>query len=137
MVVDYVRLEDEVRNDPAGLGYAGKTDQQIADLMNQVGLNEQTIYRDDIPATEVIEAMVSADLVAISDRQLAELTMVTSAGTVDASGPNTRAILAGAFAGRLTTQAALTALQSQSASRAMVLDFPPLTDWQIHRVRAE
>jgi len=34
MAIDYIKLRDEINNDPEGLGYSGKTDQQVTDLMN-------------------------------------------------------------------------------------------------------
>lgn len=37
--MDHYALKNEIENDPENIGYAGKTDQEVADLLNQKNVN--------------------------------------------------------------------------------------------------
>lgn len=63
MAIDYLALKNEIANDPTALGYAGKEDNAIAVLLNQVRATIQ-IKRDNIMPSEVLEAIDSRDFVA-------------------------------------------------------------------------
>lgn len=45
------KIKEEIDTDPKGLGYSGKTDQEVADLMNSP-------YKIDIPAKEMKPARI-------------------------------------------------------------------------------
>lgn len=45
-----IKLRDEIQNDPEALGYAGKTDQEITDILNTKNRN----FNKPVPSTEIL-----------------------------------------------------------------------------------
>lgn len=115
--MDYVRLKSEITNDPAVLGYAAKTDQQIADLLNSL-TTSRTIERSIIPAHEVLEATVPAEWAALTAAEKQRYQTITGAGQVNLRGANTRSTMGAMFGAGTTTRANLIALQTKAVSRA-------------------
>lgn len=115
--MDYVRLKSEITLDPAVLGYAGKTDQQIADLLNSLTTG-RTIERSVIPAHEALEATVPAEWAALTAAEKQRYQTITGVGSVNLKGANTRSAMAAMFGPATTTRANLIALQIKTVSRA-------------------
>lgn len=115
--MDYARLKAEIAADPVALGYAGKTDQQIADLLNSLTTG-RTIQRSVIPAHEILEATVPADWATLTAAEKQRYQTITGAGQVNLRGANTRLALAAMFGAGTQTRANLIALQSVTISRA-------------------
>lgn len=130
-----IELKTEIDNDSKVLGYSGKTDQEVAALMNTVGLSNETIDRGVIDAHEIVSACVSTDLNALSDKQQAQLLFVVSAGQVNTSDAKIRAIFGGLFNGTQTKTNLLT-LATRPASRAEVLFGEEVKYWDVARARA-
>ena len=70
--MDLALLKTEITTDPAALGYAGKTDEQISNLMNAetgTGSNFE-INRKDVTGAQIAAAMVPSEFTALtaSDR---------------------------------------------------------------------
>lgn len=119
--MDYVRLKSEIMSDPAALGYAGKTDQQIADLLNSMAMG-RSIERSVIPAHEIIEATVPADWALLLATEKQRYQTIVAAGQVNLKGPNTRALFGAMFGAGTQTRANLIALQSVAVSRAQEIN---------------
>lgn len=126
-------LASELANDPAGLGYTGKTSVQIAVLLNA---RTQTTERLVIPSYEVIEATVPSEWVALTAAEKQRYQTIISAGQVMVKGPNTRATFAAMFGPGTATRANLAALQGTTASRADVLGLGPVTAGDVERALA-
>lgn len=125
--MDYARLQAEIATDPVTLGYAGKTDQQIADLLNSL-TTTRTLPRTRVDTTEIIGAVSSATpsnaWPTPASKQESMLLAILSMPFVDASNANVRAIFGEIFpnAGNTaTTRTNLLALGTQTVSRATEL----------------
>ncbi len=120
--MDYTILRDEIVNDPEALGYAGKTDPEVAALMNEIGGSGEKIDRDFIDGQEMMSVVVIGEYVALSDVQRVGWSAIISAGTgmVDVNNAGTIAQVTAIWVGT-TTLANLVALRQRDASRAEVL----------------
>lgn len=116
---NYQALRIELDTDPLGLGYAGKTSQQIADILNQV---RQAIDRDIgvVPAWRLVAAVNPDEWAALPAQEKQRLALFVSAGFVDTQSANVRSALSAMFgpAAAPLTRAAIAALQSRKGSRA-------------------
>lgn len=115
--MDYVKLQAEITTDPMALGYAGKSDQQIADLLNSMGTG-RVIGRSIVPSQEIIEATVPGEWAALAAAEKQRYQTITGAGEVNLKGPNTRAMLGAMFGAGTQTRTNLVALQTKTVSRA-------------------
>jgi hypothetical protein len=117
-------LATEIATDPLALGYANKNDTLVAALLN---LSPQPTpvsgYKNSIPLQQVVQAIVPADLLALTAIQLQQLLFILqfSGGTFDASNANTQTLFGTIFTGKTNTITAFSALATKSLSRAEVL----------------
>ena len=127
--MDFTALGAEIKNDPAGLGYAGKTAVQVQALLLGTATGRQ-ITRRLLPAWEILEAIVPADLAALDSAAAVRVFQILALQALDFTGANTREHLWALFAKDSQTLANLTALQKQAVSRAEELGFgkPDLGD---------
>lgn len=137
--MDYVALRAEIDADSLGLGYAGKTNQQLADLINTVpgsAASGRQIERNVIDSYEVINATVPAEWAALTDSEKTRYSTITGAGKTDVKAPNVRSTFAAMFGVGTTTRTNLVALQNRAASRADVLFGERVEAWDVARARA-
>lgn len=132
--MDYSVLKTEITTDPQGKGYAGKTDQQVADLLNAIGTD--TKERGVIPAHEIVDATVPSEWSALTADEKQRYQTIVSAGQVNVKNPNIRAAFQAMFAGGTTTRTALTALTTEKTSRAEALGFGKVAYWDVERAKA-
>lgn len=119
--MDYVTLYNEITDDPAGLGYAGKTDAQIAALLNA---ETQEIARTTITAAELWENTDLTEYKALSAAERDAFWGLCGLDSIDvAAGTNSRAALSQLFPAGSTTRENLVALLQTPVmmSRAAVL----------------
>ena len=121
--MDYLALKNEILNDPETLGYAGKSDLEIAVLMNTIGLSNEKIDRGVIPSYEVINATIPSEWAALTAAEKQRYQTITGAGQIDSSNANVRATFQAMFGAGTQTRINLTALLQRPASRAEVLGF--------------
>ena len=121
-MINYTALKAEIANDPNGLGYAGKTDQPVADLMNDPAKGG-TITRGAITSQTVIDAVNPNEFAALTALQLQQLQVITSTGNVDVGNTNVQGQLGKLFTAAASpiTRSAIIALASRPASRAEAL----------------
>lgn len=129
--MDYLVLKNEILNDPKGLSYAGKSDLEIANLMNTIGLSNEKIDRGIIPSYEVINATIPAEWTALSAAEKQRYQTITGAGQCDSANANVRAAFQAMFASGTQTRTNLTALLQKSASRAEALGLGSVNHEQI------
>jgi len=124
MPITPTALASELNTDPAGLGYAPLI-AQGNDAGCAAKLNTATAtlgFRNDIAASEVIDAIPSADFATLTALQLAKLqALFIGRATIDATKPNTRASFVAIFTGLPNTIAALNTLAQRPYTRAEVL----------------
>jgi hypothetical protein len=122
MAISLATLATEINTDPKTLGYTGKSDSQIADLLNTPGASAETIFKAYTDTPDVVACIVRAEWTALAagDKQfLAEV--ILAAARVKTGDANLRAAVAGVFANGTTSRANLIAAASKAASRAEAL----------------
>lgn len=115
--MNYGRLRDEIQKDPKGIGYAGMTDEEVADSLNAKTRERQTFR---FSGADLINAVDQAEWNALSDAEQAEIKMLIGAGgSLDASENTTvRDIILSAFGVSSTTVQNLIDIATESISRA-------------------
>lgn len=119
--MNYLVLWTEINTDPAGLGYTGQSNAQIAALVN--GLT-QTVERTTISGNELLEHTVLAELQALPAVGREAYWGLVGMGSIDiAAGSNGRVVLLALFGAGTTTRAQLTAFVQAGiiTSRAAIL----------------
>lgn len=121
--MDYAALKAEIQTDPTLRGYAGKEDNAVAALLNEIqgGI---TMRRDDIQPNEILEAIDNRDF--ISTPNLAHcswfesLTQLRVIRLVNSDGSNTKVLgnLNRLVNDTNNSQTRLLALANRTGSRA-------------------
>ena len=109
-------LKNEILNDPEGLGYAGKTLFEKANLIN--ALTSDTIFLGVLESYKVKNAFDIAELKNLSDSDTRTLLVLLAGGEVDMGSANTRAAFTDIFPAQSTTRANLVAIAKRNISRA-------------------
>lgn len=138
--MNYQALRNEIINDPISLGYAGKTDSEIASLLNTVPgspIAGRQIDREIIDTWEILEATVQAEWGALSAAEKQRYQTIVGAGTVSVKGTNVRNAFLQMFAAGTQTRTNLAALQTRAASRAEVLGFRPVSVGDVNLARTK
>ena len=138
--MDYANLKDEITNDPAGLGYSGASDQEVANLMNGLPANNTNTFRrvkrDSVPTWEIVEATVATEYDALSAGEKDRYKILTGLGTINPQGANVQAAFLKMFGAGTTTRANLALVQWRAASRAETLYGGRVEAWDVARARA-
>ena len=115
-------LNTELIDDPEGLGYAGKTDPEMATLINAVNAN-YSIDHEAIDGQELQMAVTLGDYDNLTEKQRDFWQTILSAGSgiVAVSDGRVKTHVAAIWGAGTTTRANLIALQERPASRAEVL----------------
>lgn len=121
MTINYVTLGTEITTDPKGLGYAGKSDYEIATLLNTPGLSSETIFRGYTPIEEVVACLVAAEVTALSTANQTLLDKLLRGSRLKTGDANLRTAMGAVFANGTTSRANLIAVASRPASRAEAL----------------
>jgi len=135
--MNYLLLWNEISTDPAGLGYVGKTDAQVAALLN--GLT-QTVARTAITGNELLEHTVLAELQALTAAGREAYWGLTGLGSIDiAAGSNGRVILLALFGAGTTIRAQLTAFVQTGivTSRAAILGLGDVRESDVAKAVAQ
>lgn len=116
--MNYTKLKDEITNDPEGIGYAGKTDQEVVDLLN---VEDRSRDRTSMTGSEVLNSIVTSEWQSRTDAQKQTVWDIVHLGTINPFGVE-QTLFAGAFTG--AGGATLTALgdaRVETISRATEL----------------
>jgi len=121
--VDYLVLKNEIDTDPKGLGYAGKTDPEVAELLNTIGLSSENIDVGVIDGQELSKAVEIPEYTALTDAERQGWTTIVSAGDgqVDVDDLRVVAQIGAIWGSGTTTRANLLALKARRCSRAEAL----------------
>ena len=113
-------LASEINADSKGVGYAGKTNKQITDLLNTRGLvaTDPKINAGIVTVQVLLNALVGSEVVALSPAASAALLIYFSGGSVDTGNTNVRAGIAAIFGAGTTSRANLVAAVDRPATRA-------------------
>ena len=121
MAVDLTALNTELTSDPTALGYASHVaagaDGTLAELLNRTRPTI-SVKRATIQTWEIIAATESADWTALSVEAKDRYRVIVSAGVIDVSDANIRALLGALLPAGSATRANLIARISRPGSRA-------------------
>lgn len=122
MAINLTALAAELNADPKTLGYTGKSDAQIADLLNTPGASSETIFKAYTDTADIVACIVRAEWTALAAADKQFLTeVVLAAPKLKTGDSNLRSAVAGIFAAGTTSRANLTAAASKQATRAEAL----------------
>lgn len=131
--MNYQALKAELTNDPAELGYAGKSDAEAAALLNA---RTRTGVTPSITGSQLFEAIAPGEYNGLTAEQKANLRAMWAMPTIDITPQsNGRAMLLALFGSQSTTRANIVTLATSSVSRAQEIGLGRV-DWQdVHRAR--
>jgi hypothetical protein len=123
MAIDYAVLKTEMDTDPKSLGYAGKSNPEVADLINTVGLSGEEVDVGIIDGQELSKAVIISEYTALSNAERQGWATILSAGDGQVDIDDSRVVdqIGAIWGAGTTTRANLLALRKRSASRAEVL----------------
>ena len=132
--MDYVALKSEILTDSLVRGYAGMTDQEVADDMNTV---YRTRNRVSMTGKEVKDQITNADWISRSDAQKSVLLSQFARDDLNPFGIDAD-IFVDAMTGAVETSVAdLAAYRVEAVSRAEELGFGVVTGPDIDSARRE
>jgi hypothetical protein len=130
-------LKTEILTGPFATEFVGKSDNYIADTLNDPARGGGTVARTIIPSYEIINATVPAEWAALSADAKQRYQTLTGAGSVDASNANVQAAFLAMFAAGATTRTNLVAMVRRPGSRAELLgSVQPVTYNDVNEARA-
>jgi len=122
---DYVILNTEITTDPESLGYAGKTDPEVADLLNTIGLvaPAEKVDVGVLNGQELSMAVEITEYVALNAASRDGWNTILSAGDGQVDVDDQRVVdqIAAIWGAGTTTRANLLALKTRPCSRAETL----------------
>jgi hypothetical protein len=114
-MIDHTELKTELDTDPTGLGYNSENAEDAARL-NEVRAGI-IVSVSSAPVVGVIEAIVPAEWIGLTDAQRAGLGLYATQETINPNAPNITDAFSSFFAPG-PTRTALIALQTREGSRA-------------------
>lgn len=130
--MDIQTLRSEIENDPETLGYSGKTDKQIRDILNT---KDREVDVESVTGQELFEAVKPSDYDNLTDKQAGLLHAIISMGTILVNGENTKAALLAMFGAGTDTRTNLAALQTKTISRATELGLSNVREGTIQAIK--
>lgn len=122
MPVNLAALATEINTDPKSLGYAGKSDYEIAVILNTAGASAETLFKSYTPVEDIVACIVRSEYDALAAAGKTYLNEVVLRGSRVKTGDATlRTQIAQLFGAGTATRTNLTAVASRSASRAEIL----------------
>ncbi len=134
--MDYLVLWREIRDDPLGLQYTGKTDAAVTGILN----GPRDIARTSITGVELWECTALAELRGLDQAGRDVYAVIVGMDTIDVSaGTNSRAALAALFAAGSATRIALVALLAKplQTTRAAQLGLGTVATGHVAKARAQ
>lgn len=122
---DYTALNTEITTDPESLGYAGKTDPEVTDLLNTVGLvtPAETVNVGVLNGQELSMAVDISEYVSLGAAARDGWNTMLSAGDgmIDVDDSRIVSQIGSIWGAATTTRANLLALKTRPCSRAETL----------------
>lgn len=129
--MNYAILKSEIQADPLTRGYAGMTDQQVADSLNTV---DRTRNRSVVSGKEVKDRIDLGEWAARTDAQKQIVLALCNRDDLDPFGIDAT-IFQDAMAGATTTLANLTAYRVEDISRGVELGLGVVNDYDVYAAR--
>jgi hypothetical protein len=130
--VDLTKLRNEITNDPEAIGYAGKTDAEVADLLNA---RTRPLDRDSLTGGELAASLVRTELAGLPNGDQNYIRALIPAGTMPLTA-QLKTELGSIFPGGSATRQNLLALLKRFGSRAEELGLGPVGDGHVASARA-
>ena len=124
MAVVLSELKTEIDTDPVTLGYTGKTNDEVADLLNSLSTG-RTKDRGSIETWQILDATdFETDYAVLSSNQKTQYQIMISAGVVSIKSANIKNALVAMFGAGTATRTNLIALAKEPITRAEDLFLP-------------
>ena len=122
--MDLAALKTEITSDPAAIGYAGKSHEDIAVLINR---QQRTIDAESLPSGVLVSCIDRAEFAVLSAADKQYLNLFVTAGDVPMS-TNVRQALRALFPVGSETRTKINQATRRSGSRAEELGFGRVTE---------
>lgn len=122
--MDLAALKTEITSDPAAIGYAGKTHEDIAGLLNKP---QRTIDAETLSSGLLVSCIDRTEFAALSAADKAYLNLFVTAGDVPMSA-NVRQALRALFPAGSETRTKINQATRRTGSRAEELGFGRVTE---------
>lgn len=130
--MDLAKLKAEITDDPVGLGYSGKTDEQVCDLLNS---KTRSKHVELLTPTQILNAVVYSEWTVKTATQQQAIWNLLGMGALNPWGVEA-SIFTTVFGAGSQTIAALAALRVQAISRAEELGIETVAVGHINEARA-
>jgi len=126
-------LVTEVQTDPLGLGYAGMTDQQVADSLNTVNRPRN---RTSMTGREVQDEVVDAEYDLLTDEKKSQFLALTASADLDPFGLGAN-VVKDIFGAVATTTTNLATARVETVSRAVEIGAGRVGNGTVEIARAQ
>lgn len=137
--MDYVALKAEIDNDPKeiGLSFDDKTDQENANLLNELGLSNETTIRESVNTSDIVVALYSDkdEFMTLTQTDLLRINLLSSIGNIDPADIQSVMLAIFTSVGFPNIRANLIALAIRDASRAEKLFGQNVSLLDVHKAR--
>ena len=129
-------IASEISNDPATMGYLGKTAAQITALMNDTSLRSR--QRQSITGAELFNAVDDAEFDALTTAEKEAVDRITClSGDIDVrQGMRARVVTLRVFGAGTTTRSSFQAVAQETISRAQEMGWPKVKEGWVERALA-
>lgn len=122
MPINYTALATEINTDPKALGYANKSDYEIAVILNTPGASAETLFKSYTPIEDIVACILRSEYDSLAAAGKTYLNEVVLKGARVKTGDATlRTQVAQLFGAGTTTRTNLTNVASRPATRAEIL----------------
>jgi len=126
-------LKSEIDNDPLTRGYAGMTDQQIAESLNAV---DRTVTAEFLSGSDVLNNTDHAEFTALTVGNQQKWLQLCAVDSIDTSSGIAKSLEASLFGPGTATRTALLAARQSTVSRATELGIGFVQVGIVQQVRA-
>ena len=127
-------LTDEIATDPLGRGYAGMTNVQVADSLNNT--IDRVVTKEFLTGSEVFNVTDDVEYAALTEAQKTAWDALCAIDLIDTSNGVAKAREAELFGVATTTRSNLQTAKQSTVSRAQELGFGQVDEGDVKQARA-
>ncbi len=132
MAMNYITLSNEINSDPLARGYAGMSDQEVADDLNTT---YRTKNKTTVLGSEVLNATDDAEFTALSDVNKDRWLALCAVEQINVTSGVAKSLEASIFGPGTTTRTNLLTLRTESISRATELELETVLSGDVQYAR--
>lgn len=132
--MDYVALKSEIDSDPLIRGYAGMTDQQVADSLNNT--IDRTVNRPPVSGDEMYNVTDATEFDALTDAKKDRWVTFTRSTAIDLQSAANQAMVNHIFGNPSASRTAMINLSTETVSRGVELGFGHVSFSDVENARS-